>query len=145
MTGQHTGHTPIRGNGRAPGEPERVLPLGAGATTVASLLKQRGYATGGFGKWGIGGPGSESDALAPPVPLEPSVASANQLVGTAALHVSRPEEATVPSREHDALVVYDASSDEVTTSVRLMPESSTRVLPRASNSCAATTTSARSW
>lgn len=64
MTGQHTGHTPIRGNGRAPGEPERVLPLGAGATTVASLLKQRGYATGGFGKWGIGGPGSESDALA---------------------------------------------------------------------------------
>lgn len=64
MTGQHTGHTPIRGNGRDKDEPERVLPLGAGTTTVASLLKQRGYATGAFGKWGIGGPGSESDALA---------------------------------------------------------------------------------
>ncbi|MGC6487699.1 MAG: arylsulfatase [Planctomycetota bacterium] len=64
MTGQHTGHTPIRGNGRAPDEPEQVPPLGAGATTVAALLQARGYATGAFGKWGIGGPGSSSDALA---------------------------------------------------------------------------------
>ena len=63
MTGQHTGHTPIRGNGSAKDEPENVLPIGAGTTTVASLLKQQGYATGAFGKWGIGGPGSESDAL----------------------------------------------------------------------------------
>ena len=81
------------------------------------------------------------------MPLVPSttVASANQLVGTVALHVSRPDEATVPSRAHDAVVVYDESSEAVTTRLRLMPESSTRVLPRASESCAATTTSARSW
>ena len=64
MTGQHTGHTPIRGNGSDPNEPERMLPLGTGTVTVASLLQQRGYATGAFGKWGIGGPGSGSDALA---------------------------------------------------------------------------------
>ncbi len=64
MTGQHTGHTPIRGNGRAKDQPEGVPGIGAGTTTVASLLKQRGYATGAFGKWGIGGPGSDSDALA---------------------------------------------------------------------------------
>jgi len=63
MTGQHTGHTPIRGNGRANDEPEKVFPLGAGTTTVATLLQQRGYATGAFGKWGLGGPGSNSDAL----------------------------------------------------------------------------------
>ncbi|MCK5943450.1 MAG: arylsulfatase [Planctomycetes bacterium] len=63
MTGQHTGHTPIRGNGNAADQPERVLPIGAGTTTVASLLQQRGYATGAFGKWGLGGPGSDSDAL----------------------------------------------------------------------------------
>lgn len=64
MTGQHTGHTPIRGNGRAKGEPEQVLPIGAGTTTVAGLLAQQGYATGAFGKWSLGGPGSTSDALA---------------------------------------------------------------------------------
>jgi len=64
MTGQHTGHTPIRGNGRAKGEPENVLPIGANVVTVASLLRQAGYRTGAFGKWGLGGPGSSSDALA---------------------------------------------------------------------------------
>ncbi len=64
MTGQHTGHTPVRGNGGAKGEPEGVFPIGAGVVTVASLLKQAGYATGAFGKWGLGGPGSTSDALA---------------------------------------------------------------------------------
>ena len=35
MTGKHTGHTPIRGNGRDENEPERVLPLGARTVTVA--------------------------------------------------------------------------------------------------------------
>lgn len=64
MTGQHTGHTPIRGNGRAGNEPEQVFPIGAGVTTVATRLKQAGYRTGAFGKWGLGGPGSTSDALA---------------------------------------------------------------------------------
>ena len=64
MTGQHTGHTPIRGNGRAKDAPENVPPIGGNVATVASLLRASGYATGGFGKWGIGGPGSDSDALA---------------------------------------------------------------------------------
>ena len=57
MTGQHTGHTPIRGN-------REVLPLGqeplpAAAITVAEVLRQAGYVTGAFGKWGLGGPGTE--------------------------------------------------------------------------------------
>ena len=64
MTGQHTGHTPIRGNGNAKNEPERVFPIGEGVATIASLLSSKGYATGAFGKWGLGGPGSTSDALA---------------------------------------------------------------------------------
>ncbi len=51
MTGKHSGHTSVRTNGGG-------TPLRAGEETVASLLKQAGYATGGFGKWGCGGRGS---------------------------------------------------------------------------------------
>jgi arylsulfatase A-like enzyme len=52
MTGMHTGHTPVRGNSGG-------LPLPAPATTVAEILKQAGYATGIFGKWGLGEAGTE--------------------------------------------------------------------------------------
>ncbi len=51
MTGKHSGHTSVRSNGGG-------TPLRADEQTVASLLKARGYATGGFGKWGCGGRGS---------------------------------------------------------------------------------------
>lgn len=62
LTGLHTGHATIRGNhGRnAPrhdGEANRI-PLRADEITVATLLKQAGYATGITGKWGLGEPGS---------------------------------------------------------------------------------------
>src|SRR5215475_13097338 len=58
MTGQHTGHTRIRGNARYPLAPEDV--------TVAEVLKSapyapdapdapaRGYRTALIGKWGLG-------------------------------------------------------------------------------------------
>ena len=48
MTGKHSGHASVRANGGG-------TPLRADEVTIASLLKQRGYATGGFGKWGCGG------------------------------------------------------------------------------------------
>jgi arylsulfatase A-like enzyme len=51
LTGKHSGHTSVRSNGGG-------TPLRADETTIASLLKQRGYATGGYGKWGCGGRGS---------------------------------------------------------------------------------------
>ena len=51
MTGKHSGHTSVRSNGGG-------TPLRAGEETIASVLKQAGYATGGFGKWGVGGRGS---------------------------------------------------------------------------------------
>lgn len=59
MTGQHTGHTFIRGNKEI--KPEGQHPLETGAITVAELLKNAGYATGAYGKWGLGFPGSEGD------------------------------------------------------------------------------------
>ena len=51
MTGKHSGHTSVRVNGGG-------TPLRAEEKTIASMLKQHGYATGGFGKWGCGGRGS---------------------------------------------------------------------------------------
>ncbi len=60
MTGQHTGHTYIRGNRER--QPEGQHPLKGDAVTVAELFKQAGYATGAFGKWGLGYPGSAGDA-----------------------------------------------------------------------------------
>jgi arylsulfatase A-like enzyme len=61
MTGLHTGHTPIRGNREV--KPEGQAPLPDTAFTIAEMLKQAGYTTGAFGKWGLGYPGSEGDPL----------------------------------------------------------------------------------
>ena len=61
MTGLHTGHTPIRGNKEI--KPEGQWPLPVGTETLPKLLKQKGYTTGAFGKWGLGYPGSEGDPL----------------------------------------------------------------------------------
>ncbi|RIH63697.1 DUF4976 domain-containing protein [Mariniphaga sediminis] len=59
MTGQHTGHTFIRGNKEW--KPEGQYPLKAEAVTIAEALQDAGYTTGAFGKWGLGYPGSEGD------------------------------------------------------------------------------------
>lgn len=59
MTGLHTGHTPIRGNREV--QPEGQFPMEAEAFTVAEMLKEAGYVTGGFGKWGLGFVGTEGD------------------------------------------------------------------------------------
>ena len=48
LTGKHSGHTSVRANGGG-------TPLRADEATIASIVKDRGYATGGFGKWGCGG------------------------------------------------------------------------------------------
>ncbi|MBN8733194.1 MAG: arylsulfatase [Acidobacteria bacterium] len=52
MTGLHTGHAVIRGNGR------RELTLDTGHTTITEVLKRAGYRTGLFGKWSLGGLGT---------------------------------------------------------------------------------------
>jgi arylsulfatase A-like enzyme len=56
MTGMHTGHSLVRDNKSTP--PEGQHPIPPDTATLARLLQKRGYATGAFGKWGLGGPGS---------------------------------------------------------------------------------------
>lgn len=59
MTGQHTGHTYIRGNKEI--VPEGQEPLADSVRTVAMLLQKAGYKTGAFGKWGLGMVGTSGD------------------------------------------------------------------------------------
>lgn len=61
MTGQHTGHTPIRGNTEV--QPEGQRPMPDSVMTVSKLMQKAGYVTGAFGKWGLGFPGSEGDPV----------------------------------------------------------------------------------
>jgi len=63
MTGLHSGHCRRRGNrttAHRDGREARkgLLPLAADDFTVAAMLKEAGYITGGFGKWGLGNPGT---------------------------------------------------------------------------------------
>jgi arylsulfatase A-like enzyme len=61
MTGRHTGHAYIRGNKEI--YPVGQHPLPANTITIPGILQKAGYKTGGFGKWGLGYPGSEGDPL----------------------------------------------------------------------------------
>jgi len=61
MSGLHTGHTPSRGNREI--QPVGQFPIPAATFTIAEALKKAGYATGAFGKWGLGNPGSEGDPV----------------------------------------------------------------------------------
>ncbi len=69
MTGLHTGHAQIRNNMQVGGTEGWELgstiggqwPLEAGTVTVAKILKDAGYTTGAFGKWGLGRVGTTGD------------------------------------------------------------------------------------
>ncbi len=51
MTGQHSGHISVRGNGGGVSLLENDI-------TIAQILKKAGYKTGLFGKWGLGEEGT---------------------------------------------------------------------------------------
>lgn len=73
MTGMHAGHAQIRGNDEVPTRGavqnhdsmyvhrhlEGQYPLKAGTLTLGRMMQEAGYATGCFGKWGLGYPDSE--------------------------------------------------------------------------------------
>ncbi len=73
MSGLHPGHAFIRDNRQADdakglpkmGKPEHEgqFPIPASTVLIPEVLKPLGYTTGGFGKWGLGGPGSTGEPL----------------------------------------------------------------------------------
>ncbi len=60
-TGKHPGHAWVRNNREY--KPEGQEPLPAEEVTIFAAFKSAGYITGGFGKWGLGGPGTSGDPL----------------------------------------------------------------------------------
>jgi arylsulfatase A len=73
MTGKHPGHTDIRDNRQnhlkaevtpvGIPETEGQVPLLSSTVILPMMLKQAGYMTGGFGKWGLGGPDTDAAPL----------------------------------------------------------------------------------
>ena len=65
MTGKHAGNAYVRDNFEVGASQtfEGQLPLPAKSVTIASLLKQSGYKTAAFGKWGLGAVDSTGDPL----------------------------------------------------------------------------------
>jgi arylsulfatase A-like enzyme len=61
LTGLHTGHTPVRGNFEI--QPEGQFPLPDSLVTLGQIMKQAGYKTGAFGKWGLGFVGTSGDPI----------------------------------------------------------------------------------
>jgi arylsulfatase A-like enzyme len=61
MTGQHHGHTPVRGNAGTNNPAAQALK--AGDLTVANVLQQAGYRTALIGKWGLGDVGAAESGL----------------------------------------------------------------------------------
>ncbi len=64
MTGLHGGHTPVRGNAASDLGPQS---LGPDDETLAEALQELGYATGMFGKWGLGDMGHGGEKGLPDV------------------------------------------------------------------------------
>lgn len=65
MTGKHGGHAAIRDNMEV-GTWDSFrgqMPLPENALTLAAVLRNAGYTTGAFGKWGLGETGSSGDPL----------------------------------------------------------------------------------
>jgi arylsulfatase A-like enzyme len=63
MTGKHPGHAFIRSNRQYRPDSEGQWPVPADTVMLPKILKELGYATGAFGKWGLGAPDTTGEPL----------------------------------------------------------------------------------
>ncbi len=63
MTGKHPGHAFIRTNIQYRPDSEGQWPVPADEVMLPKILKSLGYATGAFGKWGLGAPDTTGEPL----------------------------------------------------------------------------------
>src|SRR5260370_52296 len=63
MTGKHPGHAFIRSNRQYRPDSEGQCPVPANEIMLPKILKELGYATGAFGKWGLGAPDTTGEPL----------------------------------------------------------------------------------
>lgn len=67
ITGMHGGHAYIRDNSEVEDTKTGIfggqIPIPESVPSIAKTLKQAGYVTGCFGKWGLGGQGNTGDPL----------------------------------------------------------------------------------
>ncbi len=61
MSGLHPGHAFIRDNRSI--DPEGQWPIPSETVIIPEVLKPLGFVSGGFGKWGLGGPGTPGEPL----------------------------------------------------------------------------------
>jgi arylsulfatase A len=61
MTGKHPGHAAVRDNKEHKPEGQWAMP--ASEPMMSEMLKEAGYGTGAFGKWGLGPPGTHAGPL----------------------------------------------------------------------------------
>jgi arylsulfatase A-like enzyme len=63
MTGKHPGHAFIRSNRQYRPDSEGQWPVPADEVMLPKILKELGYTTGAFGKWGLGAPDTTGEPL----------------------------------------------------------------------------------
>lgn len=61
LSGLHTGHAPVRGN--LEWQPEGQYPMPDTTYIIPKMLREAGYISGIFGKWGLGAPETPSEPL----------------------------------------------------------------------------------
>lgn len=115
MTGQHTGHTPIRGNKGGTGDDgvEGQHPIPADTYTLGKMFRQAGYVTGTFGN----GDSAPPDRKATP-PIRGSTSSSVTTVRRSPINITPHTSGTTGKRYCSTATIWPIRRNIPTTSFR---------------------------